>query len=84
MKIKKKGHDWPIKKLDGQNYELPKELIRLVASLVSWSSAASHNKIRWSLPRAVLSGAFVDQALVSADQEHGLVVGVERNTAAAI
>ena len=43
-----------------------------------------HNKIRWSLPRAVLSGAFVDQALVSADQEHGLVVGVERNTAAAI
>lgn len=36
------------------------------------------------LPGAVLRGALVDEALVSADQKHGVVVGVERNAAAAI
>ena len=36
------------------------------------------------LPGAVLRGALVDEALVGTDQKHGVVVGVERNAAAAI
>ena len=44
----------------------------------------TENPPEFDVPGAVLGGALVDEALVGADEEHGVVVGIEGDASSAI